>query len=450
MGGAFGALGADLASQGLNPAGIGMYRRSDAGGSIVVFNNSNSANLGEYSSSASKSTSTIGTFGVALTTPSVNPDAPFVTLAISHQKRALYDGVTELIDARLNSSLLGVFREIAEGTSNAYLDDGSAYPYNSSLAWYCFLLDPNGSSNTSYVTPFNTDSEIAFSNRIEESGELSETQFSLGSTFKKWLSVGATISKTDILFTQDLSHSETPLEPGTDLSSWTYNEHLFIEGSGLNIKLGAIAHADWLKLGIAWHSGTRYTLTDYYSTSMSSSWKDGTSYSYNSPDGGYEYSISTPSRLILSSSVVMGKFAILSADYENVDYSTGKLRSTEGWMSDGYDFEAENTAVADSYTRSHEARLGLEMRLNKNFRARLGAGASTSPYSYESGVLPDPSVIKFSLGGEYRIAKYYAGFAWSGTWYEEDLYVINPDIQGTPIHLDRSKTMVVIGGGMRF
>ena len=29
MGGAFGALGADIASMGINPAGIGMYRRGD-------------------------------------------------------------------------------------------------------------------------------------------------------------------------------------------------------------------------------------------------------------------------------------------------------------------------------------------------------------------------------------------------------------------------------------
>jgi hypothetical protein len=418
----------------------------------VIFNNTNSASLGEYSTSASKSTTTFGTIGVALTTPSVNPDAPFVTIAISHQKRAMFEGVSEINNGRLNGSLLGVFRNIAEGTSNTNLNDGSAFPNTSSLAWYSYLLDPNGTSSTSYITPFNTDSAITFSNRIEESGNISDTQFSIGTTYKKWLSVGATLSTSQITFTQDLSHSETPLEPGTDLNYWTYNEHLTIEGSGLNIKLGAIAHIDWLKLGIAWHSGTRYILSDYYSTTVSSYWKDGTSLSYGSPQGGYEYAIKTPSRIILSSSVVMGKFAILTADYENVDYSKGRLIGTyilpTGELD--YDFAAENLSVENSFRKTHEARIGLEMRLNKTFRARLGAGVTTSPYSDESEVLSDPSQFKFSLGGEYRVNEYYVGFAWSGTWYEEDMYVINPDIQGSPIHLERSKTMIVIGGGMRF
>ena len=43
MGGAVGAVGADFSSASVNPAGIGLYRKSEFAGSLAIFNYSNKA-----------------------------------------------------------------------------------------------------------------------------------------------------------------------------------------------------------------------------------------------------------------------------------------------------------------------------------------------------------------------------------------------------------------------
>ncbi len=450
MGGAFGSLGADIGSIGLNPAGIGMYRRGDASISMGLHSSGTKVSLTNTTDDQTDVSATIGSIGVVLTTPSVNPDWPFVSIGFTHSKQAIFDQRLLLENADLNGSLLGVFHGMAQGTDNADLNDGSAFPFTASLAWYTYLLDPDGASNTEYITPFNTDTTTTLTRRIERSGNIGETQYSIGGTYQNWLSLGATIATSKVTFSEESRHEEIPTEEGTELASWSYVENLDVQGSGLTAKLGAIAKvSDWLRIGVAWHSPTRLKLIDSYNTSIRSVWKDGDVYEERSPEGAYEYLIITPSRFIVSGSFVLGKSAIISTDYESVDYRNGKLKSVDGGMSTGYSFEAENSTVNDIYRRGHEARVGLEIRLNQDFRFRVGTGISTSPYSYASGVLSNPSQFKASLGGEYRNERWYAGFAWNRTWYSEDLYLLNPLIQGSPAHLDRTLGMLSIGGGFR-
>lgn len=451
MGGAFGALGADISSMGINPAGIGMYRRGDIGGGVGIIGNRSLAGQGIVASPGSKFSTDLGTFGVCLTIPSVNPDWPFTTIGISHQKRDVFNAYTSIESNTMPGSLMQTIHSIAEGTHNADLSDDSAFPFSASLAWHTYLLDPNNGSNTSYITPFNTDTTIVLNKFIDEDGYINDTHISLGSTCEGWLSVGATLSLSNVVFNQDANHTESPLDTETDLSGFSYTEILQVEGTGVSLKAGVIARvADWLRLGAAWHSATRFTLNDNYSTTMTSYWKDGTSYHAESPDGGYEYIITTPSKMILSSSVLVGKYCIISADYEHTDYRNGKLKDTESWLSTGYDFEAENDIVQTIYNSSHEARLGIEARLAQDWRARFGGSYATSPYSQEANVQADASRYSFSFGGEHRSGDLYVGFAWSKTWFSMDQYVIDPAIQNSPVNIDRATSVFMIGGGKRF
>lgn len=452
MGGAYGSLGADLASTIINPAGLGMYRRGDASISMGLHSSKTTTSLGSsisFPDTESDISATIGSLGVALTIPSVNPDWPFITLAVSHHKRAMFDQTLLLEDSEFQQSLLGVFQGLATGVHNADLNDGE-YPYNASLAWYTYLLDPDGEDNYNYVTPFATDDPVNVDRRIERSGTMGETQYSVGGTFREKISLGATLGTSKVYFSEESRHSETPLDPGTDLASWTYYETLVIEGNGIVGRIGAIANiSKWLRIGVAWHSPTRLKLIDSYSTSVNSVWKDGDNYSESSPEGGYEYLVIIPSKTIISGSFLIGKIGILSADYETTDIGSGRLKSVDSWLSDGYDFEAENESVESSYNRIHEVRVGLEMRIAKNWRIRSGAGISTSPFSIESGVLSDPSRNKVSLGTEYRNEGWYAGISWTRSWFEEDLYFIDPALQGEPANISRSLGMFSIGAGIR-
>ena len=445
--GAFGALGADLSSMGINPAGMGMYRRSDFGANTGIYTANTNSKFGNSSTDASASSTSIGNFGVALTTPSVNPDIPFVTLGFYHQKSTVYDRTTNLEDSELPNSLLGVFLGNAQGTNNDDLATYAAYPETAGLAWNTYLIDPNGNSTTSYIPTYNLADTVGFSYIVEESGSMNDNQFSIGLTQFEIFSLGATITSSKISFDQTYVHSETPTDPETELANWDYIGDLSIIGEGLNIKLGAILHLDWLKLGAAWHSPTKYSLRDRYSYSVYSNWKDSEPIHDQTPIYEYNYTLKTTSKLILSSAVIIDKYAIISVDYETLDYSKGVLSHDQGI--NGYDFYEENLSVQESYTRTHEARLGFEGRISSKFRARAGAAYSTSPFSSESGVQALGSSTKLSLGGEYRSGNKYLGVAWQKHWSSNDLYVQNPIYQGSPIDQNWSTSCLVIGGGLR-
>ena len=453
MGGAYGSLGADLASSIINPAGIGMYRRGDASLSMGLHSSNTTTSLSSSISlpkTENDLSARIGSIGIALTIPSVNPDWPFITLAVSHHKRAILNQKLILDDSEFQQSLLGVFQGLATGVNNADLDEGE-YPYNASLAWYTYLLDPDGDDDYNYVTPYATEDPVIVNRRIERSGKMGESQYSVGGTYREKISLGATLGTSRVYFTEESKHTETPIEPSSELAEWSYYESLVVDGTGIVARLGVIANiSKWMRIGLAWHSPTRLKLRDTYSTSIHSIWKDGENYSENSPEGGYEYLIITPSKTIVSGSFLIGKMAILSADYETTNISNGKLKDIDSWLSpETYDFEAENTAVESSYNRIHEVRIGLEMRIAKNWRIRSGTGMATSPYSLESGVISNGTRYKASLGTEFRNESWYAGVSWTRSWFEEDLYFIDPELQGAPANISRSLGMLSIGAGKR-
>ena len=453
MGGAYGSLGADLASSVINPAGIGMYRRGDASLSMGLHSSKTKTSIRSSISlpqTENDLSATVGSIGLALTIPSVNPDWPFVTVAISHHKRAIFNQVLKLEDTEFQQSLLGVFQDVATGVHNEDLNNGE-YPLTASLAWYTYLLDPDGDDNYNYVTPFETHTPVMVDRTIERSGNMGETQYSLGGTFRDRISVGATVGMSKVYFSEDSRHTETPLDPGTDLAEWTYYESLVVEGKGIIGRLGAIANiSKWMRVGVAWHSPTRLRLTETYSTSVISTWKDGEVYDEDSDEKMYEYLVVTPSKTIVSGSFLIGKIALLSADYETTNLSNGKLKNVDSWLSPEInEFEAENASVEASYNRVHEVRIGLEMRIAKNWRIRSGTGMATSPYSMASGVMSNGTRYKASLGTEFRNEDWYAGVAWTRSWFEEDLYFLDPELQGDPANLSRSLGMLSIGAGKR-
>jgi hypothetical protein len=370
-------------------------------------------------------------------------------VAISHHKRAIFNQVLKLEDTEFQQSLLGVFQDLATGVHNEDLYD--VFPHNASLAWETYLLDPDGDDNYNYVTPFETNTPVMVDRTIERSGNMGETQYSFGGTFRDRISVGATVGTSKVYFSEDSRHTETPLDPGTDLAEWTYYESLVVEGTGIIGRVGLIANiSKWMRIGVAWHSPTRLRLTDSYSMSVNSTWKDGEVHTADSPEGGYEYLIVTPSKTIVSGSFLIGKIALLSADYETTDLSNGKLKDVESWLSPEInEFEAENASVEASYNRIHEVRIGLEMRISKNWRIRTGTGMVTSPYSMASGVMSNGTRYKASFGTEFRNEDWYAGVSWTRSWFEEDLYFLDPELQGDPVNLSRSLGMLSIGAGKR-
>ena len=308
MGGAFGALGADLACLSGNPAGIGMYRRGDAGISTGLASQKAKVNIAGQFGNANQFTGSTTNFGIALSNPSVNPDWPVTTLAVTNTRRANYNERVRIDDAPLDGTLLDVFLDEAMGVNPDELYDLS--PFTSSLAWETYLLNPHPNNNpTDYISEIPSGGAYA-TKIIERSGRLNETNIGLGSGFQERLYIGASIGIVSVEFDETAIHKERPRIDSLELAEWEYQELLTVEGSGVNFKVGInMALTNWLRAGVAYHTRSRIGFTEEYSTKISSDFKDGESFDKSSPFNRLEYAVLTPSRLIASGAFILGRWA---------------------------------------------------------------------------------------------------------------------------------------------
>ena len=98
-------------------------------------------------------------------------------------------------------------------------------------------------------------------------------------------------------------------------SNFSLWNRLKTEGTGFNVKLGLIARVtDYWRLGLAFHTPTYYSMSDYYMASVDNDYtylKNNSNESRNditdSPEGRYDYSLVTPWKFMASTAFIMGK-----------------------------------------------------------------------------------------------------------------------------------------------
>jgi long-subunit fatty acid transport protein len=203
-----------------------------------------------------------------------------------------------------------------------------------------------------------------------------------------------------------------------------------------------------MRFGLAYHTRTRIAFTDEYSTNMRSTFKSGESYDYNSPLNRLEYVIYTPSRAMASLAFIMGKYGVISADYERINYGLGELRPTALSGPDAYNFESENKTLSSLYGLSHCARVGAEFRIQRMWRLRAGAGLETSPFQQSAGIQTDAKRYTGSLGFGYRSEKWYATSTYRRSWFERDIYLFDPGLLDAG-RMSQTHGILVVAVGFR-
>ena len=279
MGGSFGALGADLSCMGINPAGLGMYRRGDLAMTAGVHTGSTNALWGTRQVEAAQADVVASNYGVALTYPSVDADWPFFTLAVGHQNRTPFAQKVEIDGVSTGNSVSDLFVSQALDDADVYgypstdaaLDAGEIFGYGASLAWRTGLLVPD--NDALYATA--AEGNVTVDRTIERQGRLAETQIAFGTMFQDRVSIGATLGLPRVSFEESSTHREAVNAAAADLQDWAYEESLSVSGKGVLLRFGVLARvSDILRVGVAHQTRGRLTLTDTYATSIQTSWID--------------------------------------------------------------------------------------------------------------------------------------------------------------------------------
>lgn len=455
MGGSFGALGADLSCLGMNPAGLGLYRRGDLSISAGVHSGSTESRWRNRKVDAAGNAVVGSNIGVAITYPSIDADWPFFTLAVAHQNRTPFAQNINIAGVQADQSVSDVFVAQALDDADTYgylstdsaLDAGIIFPFGASLAWRTGLLEADNA--TGYATAAGDN--VLVDRTIDRTGRLAETQIGFGTMFQDRLSLGLTLGIPKVEYDETSKHTEEINANVSTLQRWEYNESLRISGRGYLLRFGVLARlSEELRVGVAYQSRSRLTLTDTYNTDIETTWLDDLTSRAVSPTSNAEYVVYTPDRTTVSASFLLGKSGVLNADYVRSDMRRGELGKSDGALALDYDFRQENDAVQQGYRVVHQARVGLELRVgaNDDFRIRGGGGMSTSPFVTEA-VQANATRYNLAFGGGYRIGNVHLSAAWRTAWHSEDFYFMGAFSPDPPGRLDRRASTLILCAGLR-
>lgn len=419
MGNAFTALGADLASASINPAGIGMYVRSDISLSPML-QFAHAKSNGEEYKSENKTRFGLSSIGGVFTAYEGTGSLVNVNIGVVYNRIADFNHTTSLasIGNPYTSSIANIFCTLSNIDGLQTNDNGTMDFPNDPYYWGAVLAYKTGLTNKDSQgwfidrigNPYNAAPapEIDQFTTVESRGSIGEYGFTFGMNFNDRFYVGATIGiqsveyKRTIYYGENYIYADNIYPSGEDmpyqLDYMGYSQELRLSGTGVNFKLGvAWRPIDNLRLGMAFHTPTWYSLSLRYGAEMQSA----TYSAGNNPDGyrldhnGYFYdnvgvgtwedsgpdswNFSSPARLMFGAAYTIANRVIVSADYER-DWYQG-IHTGDNPVGLDYRDHFKNYCKG-----SNTVRVGAEAYLLPSLAVRLG-------YIYNSSMLKDSSII---------------------------------------------------------
>lgn len=447
VGGASTALGADLSSLHINPAGLGLYRRSDLGLTFQVGATEVSSLTGSAGASANQGVFGISSIGAVWSFPTEEPRVNRFNFGITYAKRGNFNERIEIQQENSASSLMDIYALQANGSSIPDLES-DALPFGATLAWYRWLINPIEGTDDQYERA-DVGRNVNQQKVIEHSGSMGEIAFSAGvSLDQKWY-IGAALTRMSINYEERSRYTETVIDP-VDLIEWTLRDSVATAGTGFNAKLGVIYKvSDYIRIGANVETPTWLGLGDRYETSISSTFLDPDDLGKNgptqlSPIGEYNYRLRTPARYGANAAALLGKHGFIAVDYQYVDYGSSKLREA-AIGGDGYPFSSENTAIEASYRGAHLIAVGAELKPVSWLALRGGVRYEQSPYT-EAALPTNTARWTYTGGLGARFRSFYADLSLMVQQDESIYYLYDPDLtDASALNHTLVQSMVSVG-----
>jgi hypothetical protein len=448
MGGAFTALGGDLSSIGINPAATGIFSRSEFSITPVVGYN-RSRTMFTSTSDDFRYSFGIGQAGFLMPWVNTGSESGLISanFAYSYNQFNNFNSNIGIRGISSTSSMADYWASSSNGTNYSLLSGAQGMAYD---AW---LIDTiNGSGANQYATVFSRYGDAGSSTYgqhlrrvITNEGSSGEHSFSVGANFNNNLFAGVTVGLSRFNYTGHYEHLETdPDNDIDDFNSLSFVDHFNAAGSGFSIKAGLIyLPADFLRLGAAIHSPTIYSVREYFYENLSSSFDDSDRYEFKSDAYRYSYRLTTPFRAQAGIALQLKKVALLSMDYEYVDYSMTRFSRA----SDGYEYDNENESVKDIFRSTHNIRAGGEYRIGTLY-LRGGYGYYGKAFNEAE---PNGNTFHTSVSGGIgmRQSDFYFDLGFTRLQSSEKYFMYNY-ANVDPVTLETSRSNFVATLGFRF
>ncbi|MEI6433727.1 MAG: hypothetical protein WCP32_02705 [Bacteroidota bacterium] len=429
LSGAFGAVGADFSTLATNPAGLGLYRGSEM--TLTI-----SPTIGHSSTTYNGSTATdnrvnfgLGNFGVVFNINTANQGnfgiLKSINVGFGFNRQNDFNNLVVIHGLNNDNSLMKSYANILNDnqTPPEYVNDD--YPFDIGLAFgdgYNLVFIDSASGRYSCDAKYGG---VVQNKSISTYGSINELDFAISANLADKLYLGFTIGVPSINYYENSVYTETDAKDTIRyFNSLKYDYSLHTRGTGVNVKFGMIYKpVDWFRLGASIHSPTWYpSMNDQWASVMQSSFTNSSWNQTNySPEGYYDYRLTTPFRAMGSIAFIIGQYGLISADYEYVNYSQARFNSSQDSYTD------VNNDIKSSFQSWGNIRLGTEWRI-MDFRVRGGFAYFSDPY-----VTNVNSSARYQVSGGfgYRSQLFFADvtYIWSKmqqAYYLYDANMVNP------------------------
>ena len=492
MGGALGALGADLSAGTSNPAALGLYRRSDVSLSFSVLTQKEKPDL-----NADMTHMSFDQMGFVVSVPIMGRSVKFVNFGVNYQKRANFNQ-SFIAD---NGNLMGLSQ--TQQVADVLNSSSNSTPL-ADLMWNAYLVNPlnengemhqdeNGRPLSDYSGVGSTANQY---DRTTEGG-ISGYDFNISTNIKDRVYLGFTLGINDVDYYSYSVYSEFgQLDDASEAEYYTLYNTQHVSGYGINVKLGAIVRpiaSSPFRIGLAVETPTFYHLEAYSDYSIDSPmYEDETDHKiyygdfmnyYPDPAlGTLHMKITTPWKVRVSLGHTVDKYLALGAEYEYANYSKTK-QGYEDWDYDYWgNFYTGNYSRDEDMNNIHKATLrgvhsfkfGMELNLTDYLALRAGYNYYSSMFKTEAWldqVSPSPAfsyqtttdymnkgdVNIFTVGLGYHGRHFYADMAYkfrkqAGDFYAfDDLHNVYADAgRLSPVNVNLDTHQVFFSLGYKF
>ncbi|NUY81132.1 transporter [Flavobacterium sp. MAH-1] len=420
MSGAFGALGGDLSSMNVNPAGSAIFSNAQVGFTLSSFNPKNESNYFGSENSENYNALDLNQAGVVFVLRNHNEDSKWKKFAIAanYENTNNFDNSFFAAGTNPNNSIGnyflgyanqgGVTLDLLTLQNGETIDDlygylGEVYGFGAQqafLGYQGYIINPvtNNPDNDTYTSNVPAGGNYYQEYSAETRGYNGKVSVNGSVQYDDFLSFGLNLNSHFTDYTQWSSIYESNTnDDAAGVQQMRFNNQLRTLGDGFSFQLGTIVKVtEGLRLGVAWESPTWYRLEDRLMQYVRST----------SAEGGnvivdpfvvnvYEdYRLRTPGKWTGSAAYIFGKRGLISADITYKDYG-----NTE--YSPSSDYRDINDAMSDQLTSAYQLRIGTEWRA-KQWSFRGGFRSESSPYENDD-VMGD--LIGFSGGLGYNFGR---------------------------------------------
>ena len=379
MGGAMEALGADLSTMSTNPAGMGLFRKSQTSASFGLNVQGDGKSFGE----GTPTNASFDQLGVVLSARA--GATSYVNFGFNFHKSRNFDYVLSAANSALNGSSLS--RQTYVKALRGDLDENAAgnlvHPYRESqvdqLSYR--IIDQYDPANPSQYLETISPDAVNYQMDRAHTGYIGEYDFNISGNINNRVYLGLTLGIHAVHYHAYSEYIEnfTPLAAYPGIVYAKYSDRQDITGTGYDVKAGIIVRpleeSPW-RIGASIATPTWYKLTADNYTTISDQYGV-----VDNINDNIEFGMNTPWEFGLSTGYTIGKEWALGASYSYADYGALDMRNITERYYDYWDDTYTTSSASDTNMKRltertlsgvHTVKLGAEYRPDDLLSLRLG------------------------------------------------------------------------------